>query len=425
MRMTIAQSEALVKSQLGRYPQDSLEAAAVLEAWGGVSSPFALKLARDQFTTGKVRAAISNHSVPPKTPPTAPTHVWGLLLTILVTAAWLTPPYPGDTVRVAWLIAIPITQMILGVMHRRFLGSSPNLERLRNNILSSAILFFSILFMVAVTGEEGALAACMIIIWVSSVVVVYRGWGIPYAGLTGAASIYCVRYAPYSLIPVMVFLAALAAAIAIWTTESSPQKPAPLLRVVPTAIYSLALGFLIVLAIAGLADIHSNFFVLALVPTFTASYWASRQLWKYWRILPERMRLTPMGSQATFSKLSWRILTSTMLRYFLAVSFGSFLLLGFAALTEQSNSELIPILSSLAVLGLIALCAQILDGFGHPYYAATGLLAALTVALTLQFGLDANEFSTMVGAFIAMMLFTAEMITHIFSKPVFTLARPR
>jgi MFS family permease len=424
MRMTIPQSEALVTAQLGRSSQDSLESAAVLEAWGGVSSPFALELAHEQFSSDHVRTLKRGHSIPWRVQPTSPSHALGLLLTILVTAAWLTPPNSVHEVRTAWLIAIPVMQLLLGILHRRYLGTSSDLARLRVGAVRTATIFVSMLLIVSTFGPSGPLAACMICIWICSVVVVYRGWGIPYAAISGATAILCEHYAAQQIVQIMVLLSAVSASIAIVTTEPSQHKPAPLTRVIPTAIYSAALGFLIVLVFTGLEHIRTNFFVLSLVPTFTAGYWSSRQLWKFWRILPETMRKTPLDKADSLSAISWRLFTTTMVRYLLGVIAGSIALLTIAAATDNQPSQLLPILSTLAVLGCIALFAQILDGFGHPFYAAAGLLSALAIAVFFQFGLHVGEFASMSAGLVAMIVATHEKILDIFNKPVFTLARP-
>src|SRR5207249_9468603 len=69
MRIAPGQARARVEAHLGRPPQDALEAAVVLEAWGGLRARSALELGTSVLNlSARARGAPGGTAAPPVTP---------------------------------------------------------------------------------------------------------------------------------------------------------------------------------------------------------------------------------------------------------------------------------------------------------------------------------------------------------------------
>jgi hypothetical protein len=86
MKITPPQARALIDAQLGRPPQDALEAAVVLEAWGGLASSSSLTLADATLavpsTTPHERPRLPLLAAAPP-----PNHALGLIAVLVAFAA--------------------------------------------------------------------------------------------------------------------------------------------------------------------------------------------------------------------------------------------------------------------------------------------------------------------------------------------------
>lgn len=292
---------ALVEARLGRRPQDKLEAAVVLEAWGGVRPPHALEVAGDAVDREHGRPVRSVANLRESLPRDKAVVAEGLSLLIAVVAvAMWTVPFGralgagiwDDAVRVA----LPVTLGGQWMMRSRYLGRPNGLETLRREWLGVAALLVTGAGLAAINGQRGLVAMLLIVIWLGGTVLVRRGLGLVYVVLLVIVAIE----ANLDIYPVTTLAAAAAATLLLATlvvalagsTTDPAGRPS---RALAAGLIGAGIGGLLVLDTSIGWGSEGMLPALALVPSTVGSFWGGYHLWRFYEEVPRALAGVPVA----------------------------------------------------------------------------------------------------------------------------------
>ena len=385
------QAREFVEARLGRPPQDALEAAVVLEAWGGVRSARAVPLAERIMAEergGRARrdgAARREETASPL----GPLDYLGLVLIVAVVAAWSGPlaaQLQSEAVATAWRVALPVSLGLQWIVRRRYLASQSRLGSLRRGgaFLAATGLAVAVVPPVAL-GEAGVPAAALILSWTGAMIVALRGWALP-SGVVLAGAAFGLGGDP----PALVTLAGLGVAsatvtgLAVATAPRSAEEPAPWGRSAASGLLGAGLGFVLV-SDPGIGwGIEGTLPVLAFLPSFTGGLWASIHLRSIWEAVPDTARATPIGEleRRPLWNPTSAVLAGAAGRLFVAVAALSGLVAAGAAEQGASIGVALGTLGGFTVVVLASLVAGLLDSCNEAAWAIVAvLLADLAVAV--------------------------------------------
>jgi len=386
--MGAAQARALVEAKLGRSPQDSLESAVVLEAWGGIRGqlPFELGVAStgDDFAhDARLRPTDSI--------------TWGasaddrdglgLILAGSATAVWiatLTARYGSAVVEPAWRSVLPMNLALQALLARRYLCGADGLGRLRRAWPTFVTLVVLAAVASAAVAPGGKLVAVsLVLVWVGGLLSCERRWGAAYAALLGAGGLAIELGAPATALVAVVTAASVGVPAAVLATAvPSEHRPASWNHVLPSVVVGGAIGLLILVAMWNYES-HGVLPLLAVFPTLVGSVWAGRHLGRLWTDVPAVLIRTPVRrvGRRGERRVMARVLTGALARQLLCSGLASLGLLGLAAAASHPVDDLVGVLIALLGIGLVGFVAVILECCGRATWAAAVVLAALGGAL--------------------------------------------
>jgi len=386
--MGAAQARALVEAKLGRSPQDSLESAVVLEAWGGVRGqlPFELGVA----STGP---DFPHHA---RLRPTD-TIAWdessfkrdslGLVLAASATAVWIaamTARYGLAVIEPAWRSALPVNLALQALLMRRYLGPADGLGRLRRAWPTFVVLVVLAAAATARAAPGGRLvAATLVVVWVAGVVCCERRWGAAYATLLGAGGLAMEAGAPATpLVMIVTAVSVGLVASALAGATPSRHQPAPWARVLPLVVVGGGIGLLILVATSSQRS-HGVLGLLAVYPALVGGLWAARHLGRLWTDVPAVLVRTSVrrDGRGDVTRAVARVLAGALTRQVACSAVGSLALLGLAAASSQPVDGLAGILLALLGIGLVGLLAIVLECCGRATWSAMVVLSALAGAV--------------------------------------------
>jgi hypothetical protein len=293
-------SVALVEARLGRPAQDMLEAAVVLEAWGGVPAQRALDMGASLVS----RAA----SVPePSTavlPPVGRRQelvIEGLafVVSVLSIALWTQPladALGASTVSRALTVALPLALALQWGLRRRYLSRPRGLAELARARAGLALGTVAIaLGPWLVFGRAGAVAGLLTLTWTGSTILMARGWSAGYAVLVVAATPAMVTgSAPLAVLAVTAAVTAAAVAVAL-RAPASPERLAggSWARAFACATLGAGLGAMLVTD-SSVSWSTSATPALALLPSALAGVWAGHRVWHLDHAIPRALAGIPV-----------------------------------------------------------------------------------------------------------------------------------
>lgn len=370
----------LVEARLGRPAQDRLEAAVVLEAWGGARPPRGLQIAGDAVDAAPGPPARSVARPAASQPPDRAVVAEGLALVVAIVAVALwTRPFGhalgarvwDDTVR----LALPITLGIQWTLRSRYLERAGGLAIMRRD--GAAILGVLFVGCAAAHGDGARFAALLTVTWVGGAVLIRRGWGLLYVALLVAVAIDDnnggdPRRSLATAAAATLLLAILGVATA-GTADGAPGRPR---RAVAAGLVGAGIGGLLVLDTSVGWGAQGVLPALALVPSTAGSFWGGYHLWHVYEAVPRALAGVPVeqADRATLRSPALVVLSGAFAR--LA---GTTLALSALALLVAAHLAEPP--SSAAAAGRIAL----LGGFG--------LVALATLLLSLQHSLGFSSWA--------------------------------
>jgi hypothetical protein len=396
--MDLEQAEQVVLARLGRAPQDMLEAAVVLEAWGGVPARRALALG-SRLLHGTAGEPAPSIGALPDAPPRKGVVLESLVLlvAILAVACWgapLTASLGAGTFGRALLIALPLTLALQWALRSRYLNRPDGLAALAARPASTALTALALVALPAATlGQAGMLAGQLALIWVAGVVFAGGWWAAVYASLIGAATGGMLAGAhPELVVAATAAACALAASARLWCGRGpTTGHPGRWGRALGAALIGAGLGFLLLGDPTLGWGANSVVTAMALVPSTVAGLWAGRHLWSFWHALPGSLAGVGIATGRP-ERVALRILAGAVARLALATAALSAALVLAA---DQLGLEVasVAVLAAFGAVSLATMLVSLLESIGH---TAAGLLA-VAGALAGEASVDALGLASVAG----------------------------
>lgn len=287
---------AVVHARLGRAPQDMLEAAVVLEAWGGMSAEAALRLGSRVMLPGL------RSTDPRRWRPSDPEGRRGvvaegiaLLAAILAIAAWAVPlssALGNGVFERALRLALPVTLALQWAIRSRYLSRRAGLVCIAEDWVPLTLVVAAIEGCVFAVPGSGPIAAMLVAVWGGGTVVTRRGWGLAYAAMLVAATAGLIGGLP-AIATLIVLTGAMAATVVAAVATASGlaiAAPGRITRALAAGVIGGLLGLLLVGDPSLGWGIHGAFPALALVPSVIGSFWGGYHLWQFHEEIPRSLR---------------------------------------------------------------------------------------------------------------------------------------
>jgi hypothetical protein len=383
-----AHAREIVEARLGRPPQDMLEAAVALEAWGGIPARDALATARAMLRAESVPSLPSVGRLPHGAAQRGvAVEAISFAIAVVAIACWAAPlrgTLGAAVVEQALTVALPLSLALQWALASRYLGRPGGLTHLgaRPRVLAAAGLAL-VALPAAAMGRSGAVAGLLTLIWTGGAIVIRRGWSPLYAAVVIAAT--AVMLAAVSAPAVLVG----AAALTIGIVGAAVRGPVPLDapapgrsgRALAAGAIGCGLGALLV------ADPTVDWSVgampaVALLPSSLAAFWGGTYLWRFQRAMPETLSGVAVLDERVrgLARAPLRVLAGAVARVVLLTAALSVLLLAVAdAAGIATRGETV-----LAGFGLVALATMLvglLESIGRARWAFAGVAAGVAVEL--------------------------------------------
>ncbi len=371
---------------LERPTQDPLEAAVVLEAWGGVApgEAFGLTSADRPPREAPFRPRVV------RSDPLDPSLALGDLgfvagvLGMGFYLSTLTGDLGARSVDMAWRLALPLSLAIQWAIRRRYLSGSDGLGRLRNDPRVLGVVL-AVMTVCVPLRPGGWLAACLVGIWVGGFVITRLGWGLAFgvALLTGAA-VLRAGASPRLVLPVLTVLALTTASLGVRRLSPSERLPGGKDRAFAAGLIGAGVGGVLVLEPRFLWDGRAALVAVTVVPALLGSVWGGWHMGKLWRVLPEALVRQPFAASGGASINVVRVLLAGALaRVVVGASVGSVPILVWAASGAGPLDDVWALLVAHLCLGVAGLAVSLLEAFdrwGTALLAVSaGCLACLVV----------------------------------------------
>ncbi|WP_345714330.1 hypothetical protein, partial [Kineococcus glutinatus] len=290
-----------------------------------------------------------------------------------------------ETTGRAWKLALPLSLGLQWLLRRRYLTDAEGIGRLRADgpVLRAGALACVAVPVLLCVAPERALPAALLVTWVGGLVVVVRGWGVPYAlGLlaaTGAMSLGVPVVVDVLLVVVFTEVAVVAAVL---TSAPSASEPTPWRRSLAAGALGGASALLITLDPTVVWSSSSPFPVVALVPSLVGSLWAGHHLNRIWTVLLEALASTRLAERG--ARRNWRVFGGIVAGAFARLLLGTALAsaLAWAALRGMTTDTwgLVALLLGLGCYGVVGFLASLLESFSRLWGAAAVTAAALAAS---------------------------------------------
>ena len=398
----LAQTDALVRARLGRRPQDALEAAVVLEAWGGVQATSALALGQELMTLERGQDVHAPGEDEEEEPVEAGLlgEALSLVLAVVAVAAWtpsLARQLGTPTVEVALWLALPLTLALQWALRSRYLGRIDGLGRLsRQRTLLATLVLALVAVPSLVLGTAGALGGLLVATWVGGSVLGRRGWGLGYAALLAAVALGLAAGVPaFGLVGAAAALTLAAVSLALPPRVSSSHDPGPLRPAVLAALIGAGLGALLVGDSSVGWGTHGALTAVALIPSTLASFWSGHYLWRLRKVVPRALANVSVFEthRRSFGGPTMQVLTGALLRL-LGGTLVLSLVLALATRSVGVATASFGLLVGFGCIALVTLVVSLLESLGHAHVA----VVAVAVALAGELGVGLSGSAPAAGA---------------------------
>lgn len=393
-QLTRRQAAARVTARLGRSPQDVLEAAVVLEAWGGVRPHVALTLAS---APREARPESRRWIALPSTPPAPPRlGVLGLVCPIVALMAWSVPlaaAMGAQDVGRAWRLALPLTLAAFFAARRRYPAGREALGVLRRELMTPALAISAGAALVgsallAMLDPRAALPLALAVIWLCGAVLVDRGWlVVQAAALTLSAVGLAVRLPPLPVVGATVVVLLGAAVIAIRTTPKSAQRSLAWRPVAKAAAIG-GLGGLLLISAPTLTGPAPGAALLAVLPPLAAGIWAGKHASELWLRLPAALEKVDVRRRVVWPLR--RVVAGVLLGAVARLIGGATLLSAALFLSlvavDAPTAHLPYSMVQLGAFALVMFLSGLLDAFHRPVAAMLVLACSLVAVHALTIG---------------------------------------
>ena len=373
---------------LERPTQDPLEAAVVLEAWGGVApgEAFGLTSAARPPQEAPFRPRVVRSD--PLDPSLALGDI-GFVAGVLGMGFYLstlTNELGAHSVDMAWRLALPLSLAIQWAIRRRYLSGSDGLGRLRNDprVLGIVVAVMSLCLPFR---PGGWLAGCLIGIWVGGFVITRLGWGLVFGvTLLGGAGVLRAGVSPRLVLPMLTVLALATASLGVGRRRPSERLAGGKERALAAGLIGAGVGGVLVLEPRFLWDGRAALVAITVVPALLGSVWGGWHMGKLWKVLPEALVRQPFATAGGASITVVRaLLAGALARVILGASLGSVPIAAWAASGAGPVDDVWALLIAHLCLGVAGLAVSLLEAFdrwGTALLAvAAGCVACVVVNL--------------------------------------------
>lgn len=383
----------LVEARLGRPPQDRLEAAVVLEAWGGVRPPHGLEVAVAAVDAAHGRPARSVASLGASQPRDKAVVAEGLaLLVAIVAVALWTRPFGRALGTTVWddavRLALPVTLGCQWLLRSRYLERPGGLALLRRDG-AGVLLALGAGCAAAAHGESTRFAAALVVTWVGGAVLIRRGWGLLYVALLVAVAIDVNRGGDprrtLAAVAAATLLLAVVFVVTAGATRGAPGRPR---RAVAAGLIGAGIGALLVLDTSVGWGAEGVLPALALVPSTAGSFWGGYHLWRFYDAVPRALAGVPVAEadRASLRSPALAVLGGAFGRLLGTTLVLSVLVLVAARyVAEPQSAAAAGRIALLGGFGLVAL-ATLLLSLQHSLGFSSWALFTLTCALAAEAG---------------------------------------
>jgi hypothetical protein len=380
----------VIEARLGRGAQDVLEAAVVLEAWGGVRAGRALSL--------------GSRVVPPKPPRWTPgrltteepgrrdgilSEAIALIMAILAVASWAGPlsrQVGTSALEHAIVIGLPLTLALQWAIRSRYLSRRSGLACLAHDrLVLGALALLGIEGPLMLLHPYGPLAGMFVAIWVGGTVLARRGWALPYGLLlVGAVVGLEARLPAYPLLEVLTGVVLVAGVAAVRTGEEHSNEPAGRVgRALWAGAIGAALGGLLVGDPSLGWGVHGAFPALALLPSVLGSFWGGYHLWKFYDAVPRGLQGVTLtqANQRNRQGAAMRIFVGALLRLV-----GMTVVLSTAVILIShwtSGTNRLSLFVGFGCVALVTLLVNVLESLAYARWALFAAVASIVTELTM------------------------------------------
>ena len=352
---------------LQRPTQDRLEAAVVLEAWGGVAPGEAFGLT--SADRSPVESAFRPRVV--RSDPLDPSLALGDLgfvagvLGMGFYLSTLTNELGARSVDMAWRLALPLSLAIQWAIRRRYLSGSDGLGRLRNDPRVLGVVAASMLVCLPIR-PGGWLAACLVGIWVGGFVITRLGWGLVFGlALLSGAGVLRAGASPRLVLPVLMVMALMTASAGVRRHRPSDRLAGGKDRALAAGLIGAGVGGVLVLEPRFLWEGRAALVAITVVPALLGSVWGGWHMGKLWRVLPDALVKQPFSSSGGGPSITVVrvLLVGALARVVLGASLGSVPILVWAADGAGPVDDVWALLIAHLFLGVAGLAVSLLEAF--------------------------------------------------------------
>jgi hypothetical protein len=382
----------VIEARLGRSAQDVLEAAVVLEAWGGLRANAALSL--------------GSRVVPPKAPRWTPgrfttedsgrrdsilTEAIALIMAILAVASWAGPlsrQVGTSVLEQAIVIALPLTLALQWSLRSRYLSRRSGLACLAHDRMVVCALGLLVIEapLLLLLPKYGPLAGMFVAIWVGGTVLARRGWALAY-GLLLAGAVVGLR-ADVSAYPLLEGLTAVilgGGVVGVATGGGRSDEPAGRIgRALWAGAIGLALGGLLVGDSSLGWGVHGAFPALALLPSVLGSFWGGYYLWKFYDAVPRGLQGVGLeqANERNLRGSAMGILLGALLRLVGTTVVLSGIVIAIGQWTSGTNR--LSLFVGFGCVALVTMLVNLLESLAYARWAFFAALASVATELVLS-----------------------------------------
>jgi hypothetical protein len=375
--ITGAEAQPLIEGRLGRPMLDELEAAVVLEAFGGLEADSALDIGREAagFRSRLAADSVRTRSESPFQSPSGESNLeWRSILSdvsfiagVLAIGLWLSRQISTlgvDVVDRSWRLALPVSLGAQWFLRRRVLVGPEGLGRLRREswLLGPAAVAVGGLAFVSTGGFVAALLAAT---WISGFLVSRRGWGLPYCG--GVVSLLLVaKWLPtWAVLATVVAASLTLASVALVSSPMSGRMSGSFARSMPSGLIGIALALILIseprIAWGASTVLASLTIVPALLGAVIGGVWMTR----IWTEVPKSLARTSSHGRVPFAPtLVFFQAVAMSLSVVAVISIVVLFVVGQNNATEMINTARV-LLVAHGALAVAGLCVSSLEAFGR------------------------------------------------------------
>lgn len=383
----------LLDARLGRSPQDTIEAAIVLEAWDGRAAGEAIASAgalvnrngSPVLTRGHFEAddELERNSVVGE--------ALALVLSILSVAAWASPlsiRFGAHPLAQAIRVSLPVAIAVQWMLRSRYLSRRHGLSLLARDAIPLSALMLLIDLPLICTVSWGPLAALMITIWAAGTILTRRGWGLVYAAVLAGGTVALRDLGdPYLPLSALACITTLLCAAALLTRRTgTDERSGGVSRALLAGTLGGGLGLLLVADPSLGWGVRGSYPALALLPAVLGSFWGGYHLWDLYEAIPRGLRGVPLdhASRVGLGDPAMRVFAGAVARLITTATVLSAALLLLPG-SWIGGTDAVSVFMAFGAVSLTSMVVSLMESLSLQRVALIGLATALATEAAVQY----------------------------------------